>query len=391
MRLKTMALLACALAAAGATVEAGEQRDAAGEAATRNVAILLYEGVEILDFAGPAEVFEAAGHQAQAASGGAAPFRLYTVARTKDPVLSQRFLRITPDYSIADAPSPAILVIPGGNSGRLQEDPGMMAWITRVAARSEMTLTVCTGVFPLVKAGLLDGKEITTWYGALDRLREVAVRSTVQPGRRFVDNGQFVTTAGVSAGIDGALHAVARLLGRHVAERTAQYMEYRWTPEAYLASAYPYFNPSAGERGRALQRGALAEQAGDLAAAASEYRAAAESGDADAWIRLGRLAHKRKDYAAAEKAFARAADSAPQKALAAYNAACATALQGRKDDAVRWLETAVAAGLEPAHILHDSDLESVRDEPRVRALLAARAAAPLGDSGPGDQTRSRRP
>lgn len=372
MRLTAPVLLACTMATA---VIAGEQPAVREprEAPTRNVAILLYEGVEVLDFAGPAEVFEAAANQARAVSGGAPPFRLYTVARTKDPVVSQRFLRVTPDYSITDAPAPAILVIPGGNSGRLQEDAEMMAWIARVASRSELTLTVCTGVFPLVKAGLLDGKEITTWYGAMDRLREVATRSTVHPGRRFVDNGQILTTAGVSAGIDGALHAVARLLGRHVAERTAQYMEYRWTPEAYLASAYPYLNPSAGPRGRALQRGALAEQAGDLATAASEYRAAAESGDADAWLRLGLLAHGRKEYAEAERAFARAAEATGLRARAAYNAACAAALAGRAPDAVRWLETAVAAGLEPEHILHDSDLASVRDEPRVRALMTTRA------------------
>ncbi len=159
--------------------------DAAGAPAgyTRNVAIVLYEGVEILDFAGPTEVF-------QSASG---------------------------------------------------------------FGEAEVTLTVCTGVFALAKTPLVEGKAITTWYGALENLKKAAPLSTVQAGRRFIDNDRFVTTAGVSAGIDGSLHLVARLLGRAIADRTARYMEYHWTPEAYLSERYQLLNPSTDARGRSLQ------------------------------------------------------------------------------------------------------------------------------------------
>jgi len=182
----------------------GGMAAAAGEPATRtgvrtrNVAVVLYEGVEILDFAGPAEVFAAAADHAGLVDGPA--FRPYTVAVTKDPILSQGFVRVTPEFSIDDAPRPDVLVLPGGSSGRLTGDPRFMAWVTRAIEGAEVTLTVCTGAFVAAKAGALDGRAATTWYDAVDRLRKVTPKATVQEGRRFVDSGPVVTTAGVSAG-----------------------------------------------------------------------------------------------------------------------------------------------------------------------------------------------
>jgi len=346
----------------------------AGRQGPRTVAVVLYNGVELLDFAGPSEVFAAAGRQAAEASGGPPAFRVITVARTKEPVLSQQFLRVTPEYSIDDAPAADVLVIPGGNSGAVQRDPKMMAWLAGAARRSEVTLTVCTGIFTLLPAGLLDGKEVTTWYGALDDLRREATRSTVQSGRRFVDNGQIVTTAGVSAGIDGALHTVARLLGRDIAGRTAQYMEYHWTPEAYLASGYPLLNPSTDAHGRDLQRAGIAEGEGDLEAAAAQYRAAlAKAGDdGEAWMRLGRLSMRTRDHGAAVSSFVRASESAALRPVALYNAACAAAQGGRREEAVALLQKSMAAGFEqPSYILDDPDLAALHADPRVQALAAA--------------------
>lgn len=202
---------------------------------TRNVAIVVHDGVEVLDFAGPSEVFAAAANIG--AEGGAPAFRVYTVGVTKDPIKSQGFVTVVPEYSIDDAPKPDIVVIPGGGSQVLTGNPKFMKWATE-GARDRLTLTVCTGAFVPAKAGLLDGLTVTTWYGAIDRLRQAAPKANVTDGRRFVDNGFVITTAGVSAGIDGALHLVARLLGRDVADATAQYMEYRWTPEPYLIKTY---------------------------------------------------------------------------------------------------------------------------------------------------------
>jgi transcriptional regulator GlxA family with amidase domain len=205
-------------------------------AGTRNVAIVVYEGVELLDFAGPGEVFAAAADIGSV--GGQPAFRVYTVATSKAPLTSQGFLKILPDYTIDDAPRPDLIVVPGGQSATLTNDARFMAWARKTFEGAEVSISVCTGAFVLGKAGVLDGRTATTWFGAVERLRKAVPGATVQEGRRFVDQGRVVTTAGVSAGIDGALHVVARLLGREVADQTASYMEYRWTPEAYLVQTY---------------------------------------------------------------------------------------------------------------------------------------------------------
>jgi transcriptional regulator GlxA family with amidase domain len=187
----------------------------------RNVAVFLYEGVELLDFGGPGEVF--------AVTDG---FNVYTVAAGADPITSQGFVGVAPEFATADAPQPDILVLPGGLVGAPLADDGVIDWIRAAGERAEISLSVCTGAFLLAKAGLLDGLQATTWHGAIERLREFAPKTTVLEHTRFVDNGKIVTTAGVSAGIDGALHVVSRLMGEQTARETARYMEYdRWVPE----------------------------------------------------------------------------------------------------------------------------------------------------------------
>jgi len=200
-------------------IAAGTGGTAVG-AEPRNVAIVLYEGVELLDFAGPGEVFSAAGNGA---------FNVFTVAATHEPVVSQGFVRITPAYAIADSPKPDILVIPGGNARSVYDDPKMMAWVKARVGAAELTMSVCNGALVLAHAGLLDGLRATSHYGAIAALKKFP-RVTVVPAERFVDNGRIVTTQGVSAGIDGALHVVERLLGSEQAWSTARYMMYRWEP-----------------------------------------------------------------------------------------------------------------------------------------------------------------
>jgi len=200
-------------------IAAGTGGTAVG-AEPRNVAIVLYEGVELLDFAGPGEVFSAAGNGA---------FNVFTVAATHEPVVSQGFVRITPAYAIADSPKPDILVIPGGNARSVYDDPKMMAWVKARVGAAELTMSVCNGALVLAHAGLLDGLRATSHYGAIAALKKFP-RVTVVPAERFVDNGRIVTTQGVSAGIDGALHVVGRLLGSEQAWSTARYMMYRWEP-----------------------------------------------------------------------------------------------------------------------------------------------------------------
>ncbi|PHN06487.1 AraC family transcriptional regulator [Flavilitoribacter nigricans DSM 23189 = NBRC 102662] len=192
----------------------------------KNVAIFIYDGVEILDFSGPGEVF-AATHP----EGGA--MNVYTVAATKEPIISQGFVRILPEYSIKDAPKPDIIVLPGGNTRSSVDNPEVIEWVTSVAPDLDAAISVCTGVFILQKTGLLDGLKATTWHGAIDGLKARAPKTEVLENTRWVDNGRIITTAGVSAGIDGALHIVEKLYGRAAAEATAHYMEYdKWDPSA---------------------------------------------------------------------------------------------------------------------------------------------------------------
>jgi len=193
----------------------GAQAHAAGK---RNVAIVLYPGVELLDFAGPGEVFAAAGDA----------FRVYTVAETKQPLVSEGFLTVVPEFSIADAPAPDVLVIPGGSVRSVIRSPAMLAWVKQVTAKDEVTMSVCNGALVLAENGTLAGLKATTHWSALAALRAREPRATILDDARFVDNGRVITTAGVSAGIDGALHLVARLLGDAEAAEVAHYMQYEW-------------------------------------------------------------------------------------------------------------------------------------------------------------------
>ena len=193
--------------------------------AVRYVAIFIWQGAEILDFAGPAEVF------ASARKDGERPFEVYTVGLTEDPVWSQGFIQITPEFSIENCPQPDIFVLPGGGTNRVATNPDMLDWVRRTFEHSEIAMSVCTGAFVLASAGLLDDLEATTYHSAVERLRGIAPSAIVHDDQRWVDNGNVVTAAGVSAGIDASLHVVARLCGEDVARATADYMEYDWRPE----------------------------------------------------------------------------------------------------------------------------------------------------------------
>ncbi|MCJ8210353.1 DJ-1/PfpI family protein [Mucilaginibacter sp. RS28] len=186
------------------------------------VAFYLQQGVEVLDFAGPMEVFTAAG------------FEVFTVSKTKDPVLSQGVLKIIPDYDIKDAPEADILAFFGGGSNNITDDNEVMQWI-KGYKRPQYYFSVCTGAFALGKAGLLDGLTATTFHMSIGSLRKACPNTKVLSDVRFVDNGKIMTTAGISAGIDGALHLVAKIKGMSAAKNVTTYMEYdKWVPEQGL-------------------------------------------------------------------------------------------------------------------------------------------------------------
>ena len=190
----------------------------------KNVAIFIHDGVEILDFAGPGEVFAATRTDRGA-------FNVYTVSISTEPIMSQGFVKIIPEFDLQTAPQPDIIVLPGGNTGSVLDNADLIKWVQEVAPELDVALSVCTGAFILQKAGLLDNLKATTFHGAIDRLREIATKTEVLADTRWVDNGKVITTAGVSAGIDGALHVVEKIFGAEVAKATARYMEYdKWQP-----------------------------------------------------------------------------------------------------------------------------------------------------------------
>jgi transcriptional regulator GlxA family with amidase domain len=194
----------------------------------RNVAILLFDEVEVLDFAGPFEIFSVTG----LASGDERLFNVYTVAEKPGTISARNNLIVQPHYTIANCPPPDLFVIPGGYGSRAaMRNPTILDWVKQQHERTELTLSVCTGALVLATAGLLDGLQSTTHYGSYDRLAELAPQTTVIRGVRYVDNGKVITSAGVQAGMDMALHVVARLLGDEVARETAHYIEYVWEPE----------------------------------------------------------------------------------------------------------------------------------------------------------------
>jgi len=190
----------------------------------RTVAVLLFPGVELMDFAGPAEVFIVAQH-------GRA-FRVVTVAESTEPLRTMGGILITPDFKYAEAPAADVIVVPGGNAGAV--GPAGRAWIKRSAEAAEVVMSVCYGAFLLADVGLLDGREATTHHWGLDSLKQTAPLCRVLADRRYVESGKILTTAGVTAGIDGALRVVERLLGPEAA---------RWTAEEWMEHPRAIPNP----------------------------------------------------------------------------------------------------------------------------------------------------
>ncbi len=195
----------------------------------RNVGILIFPGVEVLDFAGPYEVFSRTRTVAGMASRrdeASAPFRVVTVAPDPGVIAATGGLRIVPDCSYGDSPELDVLVVPGGFGTRpLLEDAATLGWIGDRAGRAELVTSVCTGALLLAKVGLLAGRRATTHHGSLAALGELDPTIDVRPGERVVDDG-VISSAGVAAGMDMAFYVVEKLVGADVADETARYIEY---------------------------------------------------------------------------------------------------------------------------------------------------------------------
>ncbi len=193
-----------------------------------NVGILLFDQVEVLDFAGPFEVFSRTrlvpGVESRR-SEDSAPFFVFTVAASRAPITATAGLQVLPHYAFADAPRIDILLVPGGYGTRaLLANADVLGWIRTAADAARLTTSVCTGSLLLAKAGLLEKRRATTHWGALDLLGSLG-SVHVDRDARVVDDG-IVTSAGVASGIDMAFYVVETLFGREVAQETAKYIEY---------------------------------------------------------------------------------------------------------------------------------------------------------------------
>lgn len=195
----------------------------------RMVAIYLYDEVEVLDFAGPYEVFSTASrvHQRRHPE-QEPPFSVSLVASSRKLVSARGGFRVKPDYTLESCPPPDVIVIPGGEVGAELENEQLTAWINARHESAELVASICTGAFLLARSGLLDGKTVTTHWEDLDDLAAMFPHLNVVSDQRWVEQGRLVTSAGISAGIDMSLGLVARLEGEELAERTARQMDYRW-------------------------------------------------------------------------------------------------------------------------------------------------------------------
>jgi transcriptional regulator GlxA family with amidase domain len=191
------------------------------------VGILIFDDVEVLDFAGPFEVFATTRPLDSGAQDDERPFRVLTIAERSALVKCRGGLLVQPHHTIDDHPPLDILLVPGGYGTRREaSNPRLLDWIAAQDRTTKLTTSVCTGAFLLAARGLLDNLPATTHWGSIERLKATHPLIDVRDDVRYVDNGHIVTSAGVSAGIDMALHIVSRLLGEQVAQQTARGMEY---------------------------------------------------------------------------------------------------------------------------------------------------------------------
>ena len=187
------------------------------------VAFTISEGVTVIDFAGPWEVFQDVHVRERGSShDDQMPFQLFTVSDKTEPITGSGGLKLVPDYTFESAPQPKVIVVPAQRGSQ-----ALHTWLRKLAPATDVIMSVCTGAFQLGKAGLLAGKSATTHHDFLDRFAEAFPDVTVKRGLRFVEEEKISTAGGLSSGIDLALRVVERYFGRDVAQTTATYMEYQ--------------------------------------------------------------------------------------------------------------------------------------------------------------------
>lgn len=201
-----------------------KQTENPNEKKAGQVAILLFEGVQIIDFTGPFEVLGQAGYQ------------VITVSANPS-VKTNMGMKVNSDFTFTNCPEAGVFIIPGGNISVTRQSAETIKWIKQYSEKSDIVMSVCNGALILAETGLLDGLTATTYHNAIPELEKDFPKTKVISDQRFVDNGKFITTAGLSSGIDGALHIVEKLKGKPQAQTVALNLEYDWKPEDNYARA----------------------------------------------------------------------------------------------------------------------------------------------------------
>ncbi len=193
----------------------------------KQVGILLFENIEVLDFCGPFEVFSVTRLNEEKRREELSPFNVFLVAETREPVVTTGGMKVLPQHDLDDCPRLDVLVVPGGWGTRKEmNNERLLGWITDRSRQVETLASVCTGALLLGRAGLLDGKRATTHWRSLDWMQELFPKVTVEKQLHVVEEGALFTSAGISAGIDMALKVVGRYFGEAIARATARHMEY---------------------------------------------------------------------------------------------------------------------------------------------------------------------
>lgn len=186
------------------------------------VGIYLFDDVEVLDFAGPFEVFSVTSQL-----NNYEPFKVFTISETGEEINAVNGLNVLPDFSFEDHPDIDVLIIPGGDGAKIEMNKqSVLDWVNSVNDHSTITMSVCGGARILAKAGLLDGLNSITHHDVIKEVKNITSQTNILEGNRYVDEGKIMTSGGITAGIDLSLHIVEKLFGKSVVNETIIYMEY---------------------------------------------------------------------------------------------------------------------------------------------------------------------
>ncbi len=196
---------------------------------TRTVGIYIYHDVEVLDFAGPFEVFATASRlHCRDRPAEPPPFSVRLIAPEPGPIAARGGMRVLPDLQLTEHPQVDVLIVAGGVVTAELTRGDLSEWLRSLDGSAEIMASVCTGAFLLAKAGLLEGRGATTHWEDIDEFSRMFPAVNAREEARWVEEGNLLTSAGISAGIDMSLHIVGRLAGEELAVRTARQMDYRW-------------------------------------------------------------------------------------------------------------------------------------------------------------------